>query len=83
MTELPDEIKELKADSRGRVNLGPDYADETVRVAVIETNHLSVSIECPGCGMPFDVPQSVNRWSCDCGESWEIEQTANAGESDS
>ena len=35
--DLPDEIKELKADSRGRVNLGPDYAGETVRVAIIET----------------------------------------------
>jgi len=37
MTELPDEIKELKADHRGRVNLGTEYADKTVRVAVIET----------------------------------------------
>jgi hypothetical protein len=36
MTELPDEIKELKADHRGRVHLGSDYADETVRVAIIE-----------------------------------------------
>jgi len=34
--ELPDEIKTLKADHRGRVNLGTDYADETVRVAVVE-----------------------------------------------
>jgi len=34
--ELPEEIKELSADSRGRVNLGTDYADATVRVAVIE-----------------------------------------------
>ena len=37
MNELPEEIKELKADSRGRVNLGTDYADETVRVAIVET----------------------------------------------
>jgi len=37
MTELPDEIKTLEADHRGRINLGTDYADETVRVAVIET----------------------------------------------
>jgi len=36
MTDLPDEIKELKADHRGRVNLGSDYAGKTVRVAVIE-----------------------------------------------
>ena len=49
---------------------------------VEEANHLSVSIECPGCGMPFDVPESVDRWSCDCGESWEIEQAANAAESE-
>jgi hypothetical protein len=34
--ELPDEIKTLKADSRGRVNLGTDYADAEVRVAVVE-----------------------------------------------
>ena len=47
-----------------------------------ELNYLSVSIECPGCGMPFDVPESVDRWSCDCGESWEIEQPANAGKVD-
>jgi len=33
---LPDEIKELRADTRGRVNLGTDYADETVRVAIVE-----------------------------------------------
>lgn len=37
MEGLPEEIKELRADSRGRVNLGTEYADETVRVAVIET----------------------------------------------
>lgn len=34
--ELPDEIKTLSADERGRVNLGPDYAGKTVRVAVVE-----------------------------------------------
>jgi len=37
MAELPNEIKALKADHRGRVNLGTEYADEKVRVAVIET----------------------------------------------
>lgn len=37
MTDLPNEIKELAADSRGRVCLGTDYADTQVRVAVIET----------------------------------------------
>lgn len=36
MAELPDEIKQLEADHRGRVNLGTEYADETVRVAIIE-----------------------------------------------
>jgi len=34
--ELPEEIKELKADARGRINIGTDYADETVRVAIVE-----------------------------------------------
>lgn len=34
--DLPEEIKELNADSRGRVNLGTDYADSTVRVAIVE-----------------------------------------------
>jgi hypothetical protein len=36
MTDLPDEIKQLEADHRGRVNLGTEYSDRTVRVAVIE-----------------------------------------------
>lgn len=34
--DLPEEIKRLEADSRGRVCLGPEYIDETVRVAVVE-----------------------------------------------
>jgi len=34
--ELPEGIKELKADGRGRVNLGTDYKNQTVRVAVVE-----------------------------------------------
>lgn len=33
--ELLEKIVELRADHRGRVNLGMDYADQTVRVAVI------------------------------------------------
>ena len=45
MTELPDEIKKLKADHRGRINLGSEYAGETVRVAVIETVDESESDE--------------------------------------
>jgi len=36
MTDLPDEIKQLEADARGRVNLGTEYSNRTVRVAVIE-----------------------------------------------
>ena len=41
ITDVLEEIstvKELKADERGRVNLGTDYADKTVRVAVFETS---------------------------------------------
>lgn len=34
--QLPNEIKRLKADHRGRINLGTDYADTEVRVAVLE-----------------------------------------------
>ena len=30
------DIEELKADGRGRVTLGSEYADKTVTVAVIE-----------------------------------------------
>jgi len=36
MTELPDEIKKAKADSRGRVNIGTEYAGEEVRIAIVE-----------------------------------------------
>jgi len=36
MDGLPEEIKTLQADSRGRINLGTEYSDETVRVAVVE-----------------------------------------------
>jgi len=36
MTELPKEIKTLKADSRGRVNIGTNYADQEAKVAIIE-----------------------------------------------
>jgi len=36
MSELPEELKTLKADHRGRINLGTDYADQKVRVAVVE-----------------------------------------------
>jgi hypothetical protein len=31
-------IDELKADDRGRVTLGAEYADKTVVVAVLESN---------------------------------------------
>lgn len=30
------DVRTLTADSRGRVNLGTDYADSRVRVAVLE-----------------------------------------------
>jgi hypothetical protein len=36
MNDLPNEIKTVKADSRGRVCLGTDYADAQIRVAVVE-----------------------------------------------
>lgn len=32
----PVEIRQRKADDRGRVNLGTAYADSEVRVAVVE-----------------------------------------------
>jgi len=35
--ELPDEIKTLQADNRGRVNLGTDYADKEVKIAVLDS----------------------------------------------
>jgi len=34
--KLPNEIKKVKADGRGRINIGTDYADEEVRVAIVE-----------------------------------------------
>lgn len=36
--DYPEAIKTLKADDRGRVNLGIDYAGEEVRVAVLEAS---------------------------------------------
>lgn len=36
MNELPQEIKTLEADHRGRINLGTDYSDATVKIAVLE-----------------------------------------------
>lgn len=32
----PLAVKERKTDDRGRVNLGPDYADQQVRVVVVD-----------------------------------------------
>lgn len=52
MTDIPDELDDsqvlvvdgdvrridtFEADQRGRINLGSDHADETVRVAVIDS----------------------------------------------
>jgi hypothetical protein len=31
----PDDVQELTADDRGRVYLGPEYANQTVEVAVV------------------------------------------------
>ena len=36
-------------------------------------------IECPNCGMPFDVPEEVDHWSCDCGASWELDPRTDGG----
>lgn len=33
-----DDIKELKGDSRGRVSLGPEYAEKEVQLAILDTN---------------------------------------------
>ena len=41
----------------------------------------SKRIECPNCGMPFDVPTEVDRWSCDCGASWELDPRTDGGSS--
>ena len=35
-TEYPEKVDVLKADRRGRVNLGSEYGEKTVRVAVLE-----------------------------------------------
>lgn len=34
----PGELKDRKADERGRVALGPEFADKQVVVAVLEAN---------------------------------------------
>ena len=39
----------------------------------------SIRIECPSCGMPFDVPEYIDRWSCDCGESWQVGDDLDEG----
>jgi len=36
MDELPNEIKELSADNRGRVCLGTEYQNQKLRVAIVE-----------------------------------------------
>lgn len=32
------EVKEVKADERGRVNLGTEYADKRLKVAIVEVD---------------------------------------------
>jgi len=39
----------------------------------------SKRIECPNCGMPFDVPEEVDHWSCDCGASWKLDPRTDGG----
>lgn len=34
--ESPDDVVEKKADSRGRVTLGSDYAGKSVQLAILE-----------------------------------------------
>ncbi len=35
--EVPvDEVLNLKADSQGRVSLGPEYSDEVVKVVIVD-----------------------------------------------
>lgn len=36
--EVKDQIKELTADSRGRVYLGSEFADEDVTLAILSNN---------------------------------------------
>lgn len=36
MTDLPDEIFSRKSDTRGRINLGSEYGNKVVKVAVLE-----------------------------------------------
>lgn len=33
---VPDEILKRPTDNRGRIHLGPDYADKTVTVAILD-----------------------------------------------
>lgn len=35
-SELPEDMVTGKTDSRGRLNLGTDYADSKIKVAIIE-----------------------------------------------
>lgn len=34
--DYPEDMVEGKTDSRGRLNLGPEYSDKNVRIAVLE-----------------------------------------------
>lgn len=36
--ESKDDIKELKGDNRGRVSLGPEYANREVQLAILDTD---------------------------------------------
>lgn len=42
MVEIdPGAIRERKADSKGRIAIGPEYADQTVTVAIVKVEESS------------------------------------------
>jgi hypothetical protein len=36
--ESKDDIKELQADNRGRVSIGPEFANKNVQLAILDTD---------------------------------------------
>ena len=42
-------------------------------------NYESKRVECPNCGMPYDVPVEADAWSCDCGATWEFDPRTDGG----
>jgi hypothetical protein len=37
MQELPDKILSRKSDNRGRINLGSDYSNKVIKVAIVDS----------------------------------------------